>query len=114
MMVIIICLFVCLFKQGTSKPTKYVIIRDDLKLQPSQLQQLCFFMCFNCVRFRGVIAIPTPIRYADLCAYRSKLHIEGQCKLSQINPKDAEERIISQLNQWVKIDKKVQNLLYYC
>ncbi|KAH7638733.1 argonaute 5 [Dermatophagoides farinae] len=83
---------------GTSKPTKYVIIRDDLKLQPNQLQQLCFFMCYNCVRFRGVIAIPTPIRYADLCAYRSKLHIEGQCKLSMINPKDAEQAIITQLN----------------
>nr|SZF06481.1 protein argonaute-2-like [Psoroptes ovis] len=99
---------------GTSKPTKYVIIRDDLKMSPNQLQQLCFFMCFNCVRFRGVIAIPTPIRYADLCAYRSKLHIEAQTRVIKLNSKEKEEQIIAKLNRWVKIDKRVQKLLYYC
>lgn len=74
-------------------------------------------MCYNSIRTRNVIAHPTPIRYADLCAYRSKLHIEAQNELINI-PKEKEsqfeEMVIRQLNTLVKIDEKIKNRLYYC
>lgn len=99
---------------GTSKPTKYVVLRDDLKLSADNIQKFCYYACHNCIRTKKVIAIPTPVRYADLCAYRSKLHIEGQRALEQVTSATDEERIISQLNGWVKIHKTLQNRLYYC
>ena len=67
-----------LLLQGTSRLTKYIILQDDLKMSADTLQKMAFLLCHNSVRSRGVIALPTPARYADLCCYRSKLHIEAQ------------------------------------
>ena len=53
----------CLFVQGTSRPTKYVILRDDLNMNADTVQKLCFILCYNSIRTRGVLAIPTPVRY---------------------------------------------------
>ena len=61
--------FLCFF-QGTTKPTKYIKIRDDLRLSMTDLQNFCNYACYQCVRTRSPISIPTAIRYADLCAYR--------------------------------------------
>jgi len=77
-----------------------------------------------------VIAIPTPVRYADLCAYRSKVHIEAQRAHEDsqtsggrtrqsgggqpaLDPA-AEEAIINKLNQQVKLNDNIKHRLYYC
>ena len=104
---------------GTSKPAKYVILRDDLKLSADDLQRMCFMLCYNSIRTRGVLAIPTPIRYADLCAYRSKLHVEAQRDIvdvvvDQNQAEDLETAIIRKLNEMVKLNDKIKNRLYYC
>ncbi len=87
-----------------------------------QVQKMVFLLCHNNVRTRGVIAIPTPVRYADLCCYRSKLHIEAQRNLVEVttatsdhSKQEALEReIIAKLNTLVKINDKLKNQLYYC
>ncbi|KPM04840.1 Argonaute-like protein, partial [Sarcoptes scabiei] len=101
---------------GTSKPTKYICLRNDWQLSKDQLHLLCFFMCFNCIRFRGVIAIPTAIRYADLCAYRSKIHLEARLAITGIDAKKKQvaEIMLQQMNDWIKVDHNVRNYLYYC
>ncbi|KAJ6216351.1 hypothetical protein RDWZM_007508 [Blomia tropicalis] len=105
---------------GTSKPSKYVILRDDLNLTADQIQKMCFMACYNSIRTRNVIAIPTMVRYADLCAYRSKLHVEAQRMLVEdfIGQDDdiamIEEKIIEKINSVVQINQKVSNRLYYC
>ena len=55
--------------------TKYTVLRDDLKLTADTLQKMCFILCHNMVRTRGVIFIPTPVRYADLCSYESTFQL---------------------------------------
>ena len=76
-------------------------------------------MCFNCVRTRQVIALPTPVRYADLCAYRSKLHIDVQRGEVHANchPREGstvmESKILDNLNRIIQIDAKVKDRLYY-
>ncbi len=86
------------------------------------VQKMAFLLCHNSVRTRGVISLPTPVHYADLCCYRGKLHIEAQRNLVdstatadkvQFNSAD-EGEIINRLNQLVKVNKKCQNKLYYC
>lgn len=72
-------------------------------------------MCFNCVRFRGAISIPTAIRYADLCAYRAKLHIETQYRVAPMNLKNLNEtELMEKLNASVKVHDNLQNVIYYC
>lgn len=76
---------------------------------------MCFVVCFNSIRTRGVLAIPTPVRYADLCAYRAKLHVEAQRDLADTcNTQIIEADIISHLNEMVKVNDNIKNLLYYC
>ena len=70
------------------------------------MHSFVYMACHNCVRTKKVIAIPTAVRYADLCAYRSKAHIEGQLALIQMDPNQAErmeEEIIHKLNECVKV-----------
>ena len=82
------------------------------------IQKMCFVVCYNSIRTRGVLAIPTPVRYADLCCYRSKLHVEAQRDLmdeqAQANPEALEADLIASLNEAVKVNDKVRNRLYYC
>lgn len=88
------------------------------------IQKMCFFLCHNSVRTRGVIAIPTPVRYADLCCYRSKLHIEAQRNLFEMTSKSSlsdgsklealEREVIEKLNGLVKVHENLKNMLYYC
>ena len=95
-------------------------MRDDLNLTADQIQKMCFMACYNSIRTRNVIAIPTMVRYADLCAYRSKLHVEAQRMLVEdfIGQDDdiamIEEKIIEKINSVVQINQKVSNRLYYC
>ncbi|KAJ6225576.1 hypothetical protein RDWZM_004121 [Blomia tropicalis] len=106
---------------GTSRSTKYVILRDDLNLCADEIQHLCFVLCYNSIRTRSIIAIPTAARYADLCAYRSKLHIEAQLEITNISAdkkklkiEDFEKEMIKQLNRLVKVYPSMKNRLYYC
>ena len=83
------------------------------------VQKMCFLLCYNSIRTRGVLAIPTPVRYADLCAYRSKLHIEAQrdvADTSKVEGKieDIEAEIIKRLNDMVKVNQNLKDRLYYC
>lgn len=85
------------------------------------IQQMCYYMCCNCVRTNKIISIPSPVRYADLCAYRSKLHVEHMCEThredlssGRLNPEDLIAQVISKLNGYVKINEAVRNKLYYC
>lgn len=109
------------FLQGTSRPTKYVILRDDLNMNADHIQRMTFLACFNSIRTRGILAIPTPIRYADLCAYRSKLHIEAQRDIVDTTIRSdksdlvaIEAEIIKRLNELVKVNPVIKNHLYYC
>ncbi|KAH9408210.1 argonaute 1 [Tyrophagus putrescentiae] len=102
--------------QGTTKPTKYIKIRDDLHLTMPNLQKFCYLACHQCVRNRNSISIPTAIRYADLCAYRSGLHIKTMnATYAHIKePAERERKIISDLNQVIKVDGRLQHTFYYC
>lgn len=64
-------------KLGTAKSSKYVILENEQNWSVDQLQRLCYHLCYNSIRTRNSNAIPTPIRYADLCAHRGKLHLEA-------------------------------------
>ena len=100
---------------------KYVILENDFDkkiFNNDALQKFVFYLCHNCTRFRGgAIALPTPVRYADLCAYRSKLHLEAQHASKNIPAESQEEferHVISQLNKLVKLNDKIKNSLFYC
>ena len=88
-------------------------------MNTNQIQRMCYIVCYNSIRTRGVLAIPTPVRYADLCAYRAKIHVEAQRELASYvddlkKSEEIETYIIASLNEHVKIDECLRNKLYYC
>lgn len=127
----------CFYLQGTSKPTKYIILEDELKFSADNIQKFCYYSCHTCIRTRQVNSIPTAVRYADLCAYRSKQHIEAKRLYSKqptvaassrsgegsSKPKSdtshedtvkEEKAAINQLNEDIKVKEKLHKLLYFC
>nr|XP_027200264.1 uncharacterized protein LOC113794345 [Dermatophagoides pteronyssinus] len=106
---------------GTSRPLKYVVLHNDYErrqMSMDDLQKICFYLCHNCTRYRGgPIAMPIPVRYADLCAYRSKMHLEAQHASKHIpaeNQEEFERHVISKLNKLVKLNDNIKNSLFYC
>ncbi|OTF71016.1 hypothetical protein BLA29_008948 [Euroglyphus maynei] len=107
---------------GTSRPMKYVVLENDFDkkiFNNDALQKFVFFLCHNCTRFRGgAIALPTPVRYADLCAYRAKIHVEAQIEKlcmphGEALQADYEKKLIAKLNEMVKIHESLKRVLYY-
>ena len=100
---------------------KYVVLHNDYerrKMNMDDLEKLCFYLCHNCTRFRGPIAMPVPVRYADLCAYRAKVHVEAQIEKlcmphGQTMQADYEKKLIGRLNELVKIHETIKRVLYY-
>lgn len=89
------------------------------------MQKLCFYSCYNSIRTRNVIAIPTAVRYAHLCAARSKMHLEAQRNRGESSrssssqesdglDSDREEAIIRKLNKQAVLHERVRHRLFYC
>ena len=60
--------------QGTSRPTRYVVVHDDLKLSADDLQVFTHGMCHTFARCTRSVSIATPAYYAHLVAFRARFH----------------------------------------
>ncbi|RDD37815.1 Protein argonaute-3 [Trichoplax sp. H2] len=56
--------------QGTSRPTHYVVLHDDIKIPADRLQRLTYALCHMFTRCTTVVSLPAPTYYAHLLAYR--------------------------------------------
>ncbi|KAH9497882.1 argonaute 1 [Dermatophagoides farinae] len=97
---------------GTSKPTKYIVIENQLQFTNSELHKLAYLVCYNSVRFSSPLSIPTPIKYADLCAYKCKIHLLHELKKNPIQSTD--EWNVEHLQQMITFhDPKAQDSFFY-
>jgi hypothetical protein len=60
--------------QGTSRPTRYVVVHDELKLSADDLQELTYDVCHTFGRCTRSVSIATPVYYAHLAAFRARFH----------------------------------------
>ncbi|KAI8822400.1 Piwi domain-containing protein [Fimicolochytrium jonesii] len=63
--------------QGTSRPTLYHVIYDDMDMGSDQLQQLCYNLCFLSERANRSINMVAPAYRAHLAAYYGRMFLEG-------------------------------------
>ncbi|KNC96140.1 uncharacterized protein SPPG_08528 [Spizellomyces punctatus DAOM BR117] len=63
--------------QGTSRPTIYHVIHDEIKMSSNVLQQLCFNLCFLSERATRSINMVAPAYRAHLAAYYGRMFLEG-------------------------------------
>ncbi|KIJ60652.1 hypothetical protein HYDPIDRAFT_43184 [Hydnomerulius pinastri MD-312] len=60
---------------GTSRPSHYVVIRDEnFANNIDSLQELSFVLCHSYARATRSVSIPAPVYYADLVCSRANFH----------------------------------------
>ncbi|XP_010499678.1 PREDICTED: protein argonaute 2-like [Camelina sativa] len=62
---------------GTSKPTHYYTLWDEIGFTSDQAQKLIFEMCFTSTRCTKPIALVPPVYYADMVASRGRMYHEA-------------------------------------
>ncbi|KAI8818718.1 Piwi domain-containing protein [Fimicolochytrium jonesii] len=63
--------------QGTSRPTLYHVIWDEIQMGSDNLQQLCYNLCFLAERATRSINMVAPAYRAHLAAYYGRMFLEG-------------------------------------
>ncbi|GBB88480.1 hypothetical protein RclHR1_01500010 [Rhizophagus clarus] len=61
--------------QGTARPSRYIILHDDIKLPIDRFQTLSNTLCYNFQPTTSCISIPTPLKYAHLACARAKTYL---------------------------------------
>lgn len=60
---------------GTSRPSHYITLRDDIyKHNTDDLQELAFTLCHAYARATRSVSIPAPVYYADIVCARGAFH----------------------------------------
>ncbi|GKB31585.1 argonaute 2-like protein [Tanacetum coccineum] len=59
---------------GTSKPKHFYVLHDENNLGVEEIEKLCYYMCYVSAHNTSPIPLVTPVHYADLAAYRSRMH----------------------------------------
>ena len=63
--------------QGTSRPCKYVLLYDTLRIDADELQMMVYHMCFTFSRASRPIGIHAAVRFADLLCDRARLYFRN-------------------------------------
>ncbi|KAJ0250441.1 PAZ domain-containing protein [Hirschfeldia incana] len=69
---------------GTSKPTHYYALWDELGFTSDQMQKLIFDMCFTFTRCTKPVSLVPPVYYADMVAFRGRMYHEASSREKNI------------------------------
>ncbi|KAI8906430.1 Piwi domain-containing protein [Gorgonomyces haynaldii] len=96
--------------QGTSRPTIYHVLYDEIGIPVDDLQQLCFNLCFLPERATRAVAVVAPTYRANIASQYSRIFLHGE--------QDSAESVISGDTQDVQVTFKnitesMQRTMYY-
>jgi len=61
---------------GTSRPSHYIVVKDENNLGVDELQTFCFMLCHTYARATRSVSIPAPVYYADIVCERADYHFD--------------------------------------
>jgi hypothetical protein len=63
--------------QGTSKPTKYSVIYDEIGFKLAEIELMSYWLCYLYARCTKSVSIVTPAYYAHWAAKRGRNILNG-------------------------------------
>ena len=61
--------------RGTSRPTHYHVLNDDIDLGADEIQRFTFDLCHLYARCTKIVSSPAPTYYAHLAAHNAHYHM---------------------------------------
>ncbi|KZF25336.1 Piwi-domain-containing protein [Xylona heveae TC161] len=61
--------------QGTVRPTRYIVLKDENNLAADQFQRLVNNLCWSYARATTAVSLVPPVFYADQVCSRAKMHV---------------------------------------
>ncbi|XP_006458268.1 argonaute-like protein [Agaricus bisporus var. bisporus H97] len=86
--------------KGTSIPSHYTVIRNDLGMTMVELQELAYSLCHAYSRSTRSVKVPAPVYYADLVCRRAKFHYDASINDYSVSSASGYEDDDSQLNYY--------------
>ncbi|KNE62762.1 hypothetical protein AMAG_07947 [Allomyces macrogynus ATCC 38327] len=69
--------------QGTSRPTRYFVLHDDVGWTADDLQMFTYHLCFTFARCTRSVSVVPPAYYAHLACFRARHHATGGIDASE-------------------------------
>ncbi|KAI9569067.1 Piwi domain-containing protein [Boletus coccyginus] len=86
---------------GTSRPSHYIVIRDDnFASKIDTLQELSFALCHAYARATRSVSIPAPVYYADLVCGRASFHFPPELKYDDSSASVTSGKSSFNLDRW--------------
>ncbi|EGO21589.1 hypothetical protein SERLADRAFT_474142 [Serpula lacrymans var. lacrymans S7.9] len=84
---------------GTSRPSHYIVLRDDIyKQNIGDLQELSFALCHAYARATRSVSIPAPVYYADIVCARAAFHFDS--RLDYDNSMTVSDEGLFNIDEW--------------
>ena len=111
--------------QGTSRPAHYTLLLDEHGFTADEIYLLTYFLCHTYVKSTRSISIPSPVKYADLTAFRSRIHLKASnfahlelpsssSSEDQHNRQTAIHERIQQMNCAIRVVPALRDRFYFC
>ncbi|ORZ40713.1 Piwi domain-domain-containing protein [Catenaria anguillulae PL171] len=62
--------------QGTSRPTRYVVLHDEMNWTPDDLQLFTYHQCYTYARCTRSVSVAPAAYYAHLACFRARHHVK--------------------------------------
>jgi len=101
--------------KGTSRPTHYEVIANDMGLGMENIQTLVFELCHNYARATRSVSIPAPVYYADIVCSRAKFHTGDEIDFSDSasDSANAEHLLKAVEAAWQNVHVKASRTMYW-
>lgn len=105
--------------QGTTKPTHYYVVHDEIGFKADELQVLTNAVSYMFSRATKAVSLVSPAYYADLCCERGRCYIHKQLQgITGVNlaATDADAKVMEEAkNLWHGgvAGNQLKNTMYY-
>ncbi|CAE6392358.1 unnamed protein product [Rhizoctonia solani] len=97
--------------KGTSSPSHYTVLYDDMGYSSDKLQSIAHALCHIYARSTRSVSIPAPVYYADIISARGNFHFTPDVHLSEDGDVDYTDQHYQQA--WRPLHPNQRQRMYY-